>query len=279
MSQPVDIRIGNQTAFSARTPLEPFEFALANGFDAFEFFPDRGFDGSGGWDEHNISSSSRNNIQQSARKAGLQLTVHAPLAYDPLKNHLDGRLYSTVAFAHDIGARLVNLHLDMSHGAEAITELLHPALELTAEAGLQLALENTVFTSPEDFNRFFETLQERGDHPVDHAGMCFDLGHANACAATRNDYCGFLDRLDEHVPLIHLHLHENCGDRDSHLTLFTGPSRDNPAGLLGLLDRLAVRGFSGCAILEQWPEPSLLLVEARNRLRQLIDQHFERTPN
>ncbi len=36
-------RIGNQTSFAAASPLEPFDFALANGFTAFEFFPDRGF--------------------------------------------------------------------------------------------------------------------------------------------------------------------------------------------------------------------------------------------
>ena len=31
------LRIGNQTAHSAGSMFEPFEFALENGFDAFEF--------------------------------------------------------------------------------------------------------------------------------------------------------------------------------------------------------------------------------------------------
>jgi hypothetical protein len=70
-----------------------------------------------------------------------------------------------------------------------------------------------------------------------------------------------------------LHLHENYGDRDSHLTLFTGPSRDNTTGLEGLIDRLARRGFAGSAILEQWPWPPSLLVDARKRLRGLFDKH------
>jgi sugar phosphate isomerase/epimerase len=77
--------------------------------------------------------------------------------------------------------------------------------------------------------------------------------------------------LSEQVPIIHLHLHENYGDRDCHLTLFTGPSRDNSTGLEGLFERLARRGFAGCAILEQWPWPPSLLVDARDRLRKLLE--------
>src|SRR5205814_6657758 len=145
-----------------------------------------------------------------------------------------------------------------SEGAERFARALRWVLRLTAEAHLQLALENTVYTGPDDFNRFFEALHQGLDFPVAHAGMCFDLGHANLYGPTRNDYWRFLDGLSEQVPIIHLHLHENYGDRDSHLALFTGPSRDNTAGLLGLIDRLARRGFAGCAILEQWPRPPSL---------------------
>jgi hypothetical protein len=72
------------------------------------------------------------------------------------------------------------------------------------------------------------------------------------------------------VPIIHLHLHENHGDRDSHLTLFTGPAGRDPAGLSALLERLARRGFSGSGILEQWPQPPELLVQARDRLLELV---------
>jgi sugar phosphate isomerase/epimerase len=264
------IRIGNQTSFAAAT-LDPFEFALANGFSAFEFFPDRGFRGCEGWDERDLNDETRRHIRQTASAKGLQLSVHAPLEINPLRDAEDGRLYSTVAFAAEIGANLVNLHLDHSQGAERFVEALKPALWLTAEAGLKLALENTVFTGADEFNRFFDALYQASGFPVAHAGMCFDLGHANLHEATRNDYYRFLDGLSDQVPIIHLHLHENFGDRDSHLTLFTGPSRNNTAGLEGLIERLARRGFAGCAIFEQWPWPPSLLVEARNRLCRLLE--------
>ena len=267
------IRIGNQTSFAAASVLDPFEFALANGFTAFEFFPNRGFSGYDGWDERDLNDDTRRYIRQTASAKGIELTVHAPLDINPLRDAEDGRLYSTVEFAAELGAKLLNLHLDLSEGAERFVEALRQALLLTAEARLQLALENTVFTGAEDFNRFFAALHQGGDFPFAHAGMCFDLGHANLYEATRNDYWRFLDGLSEQVPIIHLHLHENYGDRDSHLTLFTGPSRDNSAGLEGLFDRLARRGFAGCAILEQWPHPPSLLVDARNRLCKLLETH------
>jgi sugar phosphate isomerase/epimerase len=267
------IRIGNQTSFAAASMLDPFEFALANGFTAFEFFPNRGFSGYDGWDERDLNDETRRYIRQSASAKDIELTVHAPLEINPLHDAEDGRFYSTIEFAAEIGAKLLNLHLDLSQGAEVFVEALRRALLLTAEARLQLALENTVFTGAEDFNCCFAALHQRSDFPFAHAGMCFDLGHANLYGATRNNYWRFLDGLSEQVPIIHLHLHENYGDRDSHLTLFTGPSRDNSAGLQGLIDRLARRGFDGCAILEQWPWPPSLLVDARNRLCKLLETH------
>ncbi len=203
----------------------------------------------------------------------IALTVHAPLELNPLRNSEDSRLHSTIEFAREIGATLLNVHPDTSHGVERFVEALGPALRLTGAAGLRLALENTVFTGPEDFNQFFAALRECPEFASAPAGMTFDLGHANLYAATRNDYWGYLDALAPHVPIIHLHVHENYGDRDSHLSLFDGPSRDNPSGVAGFLDRVVQRDFAGCAILEQWPQPPSLLVNARDRLRDLIAKH------
>jgi sugar phosphate isomerase/epimerase len=135
---------------------------------------------------------------------------------------------------------------------------------------LRVAVENTVWTGPDDFNVFFERLRQVHPKLFDRVGMCFDLGHANVCSQTRNDYLGFMDQLSPVVPIIHTHLHENHGDRDSHLPLFTGPSMLNPAGVAGFLERLRARNFDGCGILEQWPQPAQLLVEARDRLNELV---------
>lgn len=265
-----EIRIGNQTAYSAASVMEPFEFAIASGFDCFEFFPDRGYHGVGGWAEDDLTDVARRWIRETAEAKGIKLTVHATLEFDPLHDPNHPRLRSTVDFAQEIGATLINLHLNASQGAPAFADALEPALRLTSSAGLQLAIENSVWTGPEDFNSLFAVLRERSEWPTAHVGMCLDLGHANLFSDFRNDYLGYLDALSPEVPIIHLHLHENWGDRDSHLPLFTGPARDDQAGITGLLDRLADRQYRGCAILEQWPQPPWLLAEARDRLRGLL---------
>jgi len=264
------IRIGNQTAYSARSVMEPFEFAMQQGFTAFEFFPDRGPMGVGGWAETDLGDSTRRWIQQSAVEYGIQLTVHAPLEFQPAQNPEDPRLHSVVTFAHDIGAALINLHLDVGAGPEMFVRSLKPTLLATAEAGLGLTLENTVWSGPADFNAFFSALHARADLPNTHVGMCFDLGHANLFGGTCNDYWKYLDALSPLVRITHLHLHENFGDRDSHLPLFTGPSRNNATGIAGMLKRVRQHGFSGCAILEQWPNPPALLVQARDGLLNLL---------
>jgi hypothetical protein len=61
-------------------------------------------------------------------------------------------------------------------------------------------------------------------------------------------------------------MHENYGDSDSHLPLFTGPAGKNVSGISDFISRMNGRGFSGSIILEQWPEPPTLLNEARDRL-------------
>jgi sugar phosphate isomerase/epimerase len=101
--------------------------------------------------------------------------------------------------------------------------------------------------------------------------MCLDIGHANLCDTTRNDFLRYMDEISAAVPIIHLHVHENYGDADSHLPLFTGPSGRDDAGIRAFLERLRKRDYSGAMILEQWPHPPGLLTSARDRLRTLLD--------
>jgi len=265
------LRIGNQTAYSARSTMEPFEFALANGFTAFEWFPDRGHHGVGGWAEDELDAPTREWIRTSAESHGMTLTVHATLEFNPLRDPEHPRLDSTVAFAREIGATLVNVHLEVAEGTRRFVQAITPTIERTAAAGVQLALENTVWSGPDHFNAFFAALREEEDLPIDHVGMCLDLGHANLHGSHRNDYLGYLDAIGREVPIIHLHLHENYGDRDSHLPLFSGPSYDDPGGLVSVLERLQARDFDGCGILEQWPQPPSMLLDARDGLCRLLE--------
>ena len=200
----------------------------------------------------------------------MQVSVHARLEANPLRPERQGWLREDLELAQDLGAVLFNLHLFHEAGVPAFVQASLPLVRLASEAGLVLTIENTPCHAPELFNALFDCFRGQAPMLASRVGMCLDVGHANLCPATHNDYLGFVDRLGPQVPILHLHLHENWGDADSHLPLFTGPSAQNESGLRGLLERLRARNFSGSIILEQWPQPPSLLDTARDRLRQML---------
>jgi sugar phosphate isomerase/epimerase len=263
--------IGNQTAFCAANLMEPFEYAVANGFDAFEWFPDKKPSGAG-WDETDLAPAMRADISQTARSAAVRLSVHARWTINPLLPDAAPALRREMALAQDLGARVLVLHLYTEAGIPAYVNAIAPACAWAAEGALQLAIENTVATSPGDFNALFEELRKRDDSTLTHCGMCLDIGHANLCAATRNNYLQFVAQLQPHVPIIHLHLHENWGDADSHLPLFTGPAAFTDEGMRGFIAQMKARAFCGSVILEQWPQPPSLLNHARDRFLRLWNE-------
>ncbi len=254
--------IGNQTAFFV-PPLLPFTFAIEKGFDAFEFFPDGGPEDHG-WSAADLGPHARTFIRATAFEHDMRLSVHATLTADLHSTAGRAALMRDVELAHEIGAHVLNTHFEprdpqwLAHDLQDISEILRAA-------GLVLTLENTVAVSPEDFNDLFARL------PPGPFAMCLDIGHANLYQGTHNNYLGYLDRLSTTIPIVHIHAHENRGDADRHLPLFTGPSRQDPSGIQGLIERLRKRAFSGSVILEQWPDPPDLLVAARNELRALIE--------
>jgi sugar phosphate isomerase/epimerase len=267
------VRIGNQTAFYARTPTEPFEYAIDRGFDAFEWFPDRKESGEG-WDLGDLDAGARRDIKDKALAHDISMSLHAPWQANPVRAGSGEMLEGYMDFALEIGASLLNIHLYAEEGIGAYVNAALPLIKRTAGSGLKLSIENTPLTTPEDFNSLFSLLRGmRGGMrglKTGHMGMCLDVGHANLCPSTLNDYLGFVDRLDPGVPIIHLHMHENYGDRDSHLPLFTGPAGQDPEGMRRLMGRLKKRGFTGSIILEQWPEPRWLLDRARETLLAML---------
>src|SRR5262249_9030794 len=154
----------------------------------------------------------------------------------------------SLRLALDLGAGLLNIHLTDPARVDEFAASVLPFAQRCSVAGVKLAIENTPAGAPEDFNRLFALLPRQNGAA---AGMCLGIGHANLHRTSHNDYIGYLDRLSPEVPILHIHAHENWGDRDSHLPLFTGPSGRDPSGIIALIDRLSRRGFDGCVILEQ----------------------------
>jgi sugar phosphate isomerase/epimerase len=261
------IHIGNQTAFSAASALEPFDYALANGFDAFEWFPDK--KPSGGWDAEDLSPALREELRRTAQAKHIRFSVHGRWDANPLEPRSLNLLNNDIDLAIDLGAALFNIHLYPEHGIDVYIAAIKPIIQRTSRAGLQLSIENSPQNTPEHFNQLFKSLAKTG-LSASHVGMCLDIGHANLCADTRNEYLKYLLALGKHVPVIHHHMHENWGDADTHLPLFTGPAGKDVAGLKKFLVAIQARKYSGSMILEGWPHPPTLLNQARDGLLQLL---------
>jgi len=267
MPEPPHIHIGNQTAFFAPLLL-PFEFAVEQGFDAFEFFPDGG-PGRQGWEAEDLFHKTRAFIRRTAETRGMRLSVHVSLSADLLSEAGRDVLGANLDLARDIRARVLNIHLTPQPNDAFVAAVSSLAARL-AGSNMVLAIENTPASGPEEVNGFFARLRALDPTVARHVGLCLDIGHANLYEGTRNDYLAYFDRLAAAVPLVHVHAHENRGDADSHLTLFTGPAQENPAGVEGLVRRLLARGYRGSLILEQWPDPPELLAVAHQRLQAMI---------
>jgi sugar phosphate isomerase/epimerase len=268
------VRIGNQTAISAPSLLFPFEYAVQNGFDAFEWFPDKKVSGEG-WTEEDLSPPVRHRIRETAVKHDISLSVHASLEADPLDPTSAAVFDRQVAFARDIGASLFNVHADLHAGIEAYARAIERLSERLNGTGIRLSIENTPRDTPDAFNELFYRLRSRRES--DFVGMCLDVGHANLCESTRNNYLRYIDGLNRRLEIIHVHLHENYGDADSHLPLFTGPAGNDPSGIEGFIDRLVTRAFAGAIVFEQWPQPPELLNEARERFLRMLKARRRRS--
>lgn len=258
------IRIGNQTNCNVPARL-PYEFACHHRFDAFEWFSDKG---RAGWCEDDMSPAERAELRQTAQASDIRFSIHAPFAADPTTAPGVQAIFRSIQFGGDVAAGVVNLHLFPEHPVQRFVEALGPLLEAARAADLRLTLENTPHTSPDHCNAIFEALAALPE-TAGRIGMCLDSGHAALFADTHNDAARYVALLGEHVPILHWHAHENWGDRDSHLPLFTGPSAHDDRGLAELVRGLKARGFSGSVVLEQWPQPPEILIETRNRLRRL----------
>ncbi|MDA8091713.1 MAG: sugar phosphate isomerase/epimerase [Nitrospiraceae bacterium] len=272
-------RIGNQTSFAAPDLMSPFEYAVANRFDAFEWLPDKKYEG--GWQESDINPETREYIRQTAALHDISLSVHAPINFNPFMPDASEIIRNAADFARQIGAWMMVIHLvtghQMDRGLPAYVEAVRPIINRLSAEGFRLAIENTIYTGPKDINELFYLLRdERLDDKT--VGMCLDIGHANLNSETRNDYLEYVDALGPHVPVTHVHMHENDGSSDSHLTVFTGPSAVNDAGIRGLVQRLVNRGFSGSIIMEQWPWPAELLVKARDTLLEMVRESIPAHP-
>lgn len=160
--------------------------------------------------------------------AGLKTTVHAPFAdlnpgaLEPLVfDATRQRFVQTLAAAEHLGATLVVFHPGYDRwkygGLDHLwleQNLLFwpPLLRRAAQQGCMMALENIFEEEPGTL----ATLLTELDSPW--LGHCFDVGHWNLFSQnTLEEWFAALG-----ARLVHLHLHDNLGQRDDHLPVGEG---------------------------------------------------------
>jgi sugar phosphate isomerase/epimerase len=178
-------------------------------------------------------------------------------------------LRDEIDFAHCVGAETLVLHpicLGLTNPGDRIdVPEIRRIAEYAAARGVRLAVENMV-DSVWALDRF---LDEIGDNPVNtNLAVCIDTGHAHMSHdAGRHPVTNYLERYA--AQLVHLHLHDNAGQQDEHLTPGNG-TIDWPSAITTLV-RI---GFSGTVALENrqvGSEPAGEIKRGLEFLRSLLD--------
>lgn len=201
-----------------------------------------------------LSKLDRRRIRGYLEDAGLRATLHVPI-YDlslaSLNPHVASvalaELVASVDLAADVGASVVVFHsgglpkeyaqLEGEHERawRRLEFALAVALPHAQGKGVKLALENKqkgtdLVITPEDHLRALQSFPD--------LAACLDFGHLHTVGL---DPIAFANALGPR--LIHVHLHDNRGQRDEHLPLGEG-TLDLPTVLT------ALDPYTGSVILE-----------------------------
>lgn len=159
------------------------------------------------------------------RREGLSVLVHAPFmdlnpgAIDPLVQQATAtRLHQVFQAAELLGAQRLVVHPGYDRWryggnedlwVEQCLKFWPPFIEKAAALGLILAVENVFEDVPLSLEKLFAAL----DHP--HFAHCFDVGHWHLFCRKQVSLPQWFERLG--ARMVHLHLHDNFGERDDHL--------------------------------------------------------------
>lgn len=153
------------------------------------------------------------------------LTVHGPfldlnpMAFDSMvQNATLHRFEQAYSAAYSLGAKKVIYHTCfvpsvyfLEGWALRMAEFFQRFLEKKDET-IQILIENVLDPFPEPLCEVADLIT----HPA--FGVCLDVGHANCYSEISVEQ--WVEVLKPHIR--HLHLHDNLGDKDSHLALGCG---------------------------------------------------------
>lgn len=265
------LRIGMQGCLGDPGIWDIFQNAVAQGLDVFELCCSDCLHFAGR-DNHEdfLPPDAWVRIRSHAQSGDIELAVRTAIGKVLLPGQIDRHCDYAIQLAQAIGASILVVPIDLENGENCFIQRLAPLMQEIQHFSCLLALENSPHDSPTTIRQLFSTLWSDFPQWRTLTGLCFDMGHANLCPETNNDYHAFLDALADQVPIIHLHLHENWGDRDSHLPLFAGSNAQDISGLRGIFQRLGKQPFTGSAVMCHRPGDVAKTEDARTLLTQML---------
>lgn len=219
--------------------------------EAFRLAAELGVDLEVAYDLHEVLPlPDPKSLRATGEALGVGFTLHLPFVemnpaslVPSVRQLSEDRLKRALEFGEALGARVGVLHTGQVPVRHPLAlALAREALEKTLTALLPLpfpvALENLAL-SEEDLLRGPEGLRELLDRFPQY-GFCLDVGHALVELGPRGPFL-YLEALEDR--LLHLHLHDNHGQKDDHLPVGAGSV---PWARLAPF----LKGFGGTAALE-----------------------------
>ena len=246
------------TGFSAITVEEAAE-KVSKEFGLWEIFSEA---------EHSIGKN-WTRLKAIKESYDLEFSVHSPISdtniaalTDRMREASVLEMIHTAEVSAEIGAKIVVVHPGLSSRSVPGTEArakenakksLRTLDRTSREYGITFAIENMP-NFPPMLGKTAEELAELLEGT--NLGVCFDIGHAN----TTGQIDAMLSLLGDRF--VNVHVHDNMGDHDSHMTVGDG-NIDFPKAVEALF------GYRGNYIIEAKSFESA--VESARRLSVLFD--------
>ncbi|MEQ8188141.1 MAG: sugar phosphate isomerase/epimerase family protein [Candidatus Eremiobacterota bacterium] len=206
---------------------EEIIFSINHDFKVFEIL----FDGFWPWD---IKRNLREKIKKFSRENNIILQVHAPIERaEPCEEILR----ETLIFTIETGSNLLTVH-PRKQDINIYKNIFSMAKEHGIFIGLENYKESETFHSPSDIINILSHFSDYSN-----TGLTFDTGHANIYGNPVN----YLKSLPEQIKILNVHLHDNLGEKDNHMTM--GEGNINFHSVLRCLEE---RNYTGNFIIEHW---------------------------
>lgn len=252
------------TQFGTEDPMEIMEL-VSQDFKHWEIFSE---------DKHNVTSDFSTKFNAIKDSFSMKYSIHAPICdiniaalNKEIRNTSVSEIIKTVERANMMGIRTVTVHpgiysMVLSGVEERSVEHSRESLERIDKAAEEYGVDVAVENMP-SFAVMMGQTPKALMELIDGTGLkiCFDAGHAHTMGVVEE----FLDLFKYECGdrLANVHVHDNLGDKDAHLTIGDG-NIDYHKVLSGL------RGYRGDYIIESKNYSSA--VESKKRLETILNK-------